>query len=235
MGIAAALMASLALAPLQGAGVLDVYLRGLAEAGNVQTEPIDRETSGLDADTRFDLTLDAQWNYELSAIRRGTALELQLRPEWTRLETNVKHRIRLPSKGPSSEQYRALLSHEYDHVAISTDERPALLLRKLVQGIGTLTKSWEGPVPPPEASMNALIAAEVEARKKAVVGLVEFAYGRLDRLTDHGRRPLANRTVFSGWLYSADHLAEAKFPYLKEATPILGSAEMRLARRWFRA
>lgn len=229
------LLAGVSAAPIQSGGALDAYLRQLDRVGQVQVETASPGEPGLDADTRFDLHLEARWNYDLTIVRRGAEHELRLTPEWTRIEASVRHRLRLPSKPDSSDRHRALVLHEYDHVAISADERAVLLLRKLVQGIATIHKPWTGSIPPEEDAMHALVAAEVEARNKAVVQLIEFAYAKLDRSTNHGRRPLANRAVFAGWLFSKEHLKEAKFAYLQEAAAVLGSAEWRLARPWFRA
>lgn len=228
----------LGLVPVLGMGqsgsALDAYMRELAIEGKVQVENGRVADPGLDANTRFDLNVQARWNYELSVVQRKGELELQVKPEFVQLDVGVRHRLRLPSENPDSPRFRTLLLHEYDHVAISVDPRPRILLRQLIRNIGTIRKAWTGPVPPPDANVHALISAEIESRKEAVVKLVEFAYRKLDRTSDHGRQAILNRGIFAGWLFGREHLGEAGFSFAKEAVPTLALAEYLTAKRWFR-
>jgi hypothetical protein len=234
MAIAWALLGVLT-TPMQGDAALDAYMRQLAIAGNVQTENGLVADSRLDAHTKFELNVQSRWEYSLSVVRRNGQLELVVLPTFTKLDTSVRHLLRLPTDDPNTDRFRTLLLHEYDHVAISADGRIGLILKRLILGIGTIQKPWKGPIPPPDVQVNALISAEVESRKNAVVKLVEFAYQKLDRQSDHGRRPLPNRSLFGGWLFTLEHMKEAEFTYVKEAGEAIASGEARLAKRWFRS
>jgi hypothetical protein len=213
----------------------DAYMRNLAIAGNVVAEFGRPAGPAFDAHAEFQYAVQVRWDYGVSISKRGAALELVLTPHFTRVEIGVSHRLRLPaSEELDGIRYRTLLHHEYDHVAISTDERPRILLRELIRSMGPIRKVWTGPVPPATAQTDAILSAEIEARKEAVVRLVAEAYERLDRLTDHGRRPVPVRAAFFPSLFGSEHLREAKFPYLSQAERIVGSAEYQTAKRYFR-
>ncbi len=234
MTLAGAAISLLAFASPQG-DALDAYMRQLAIAANVQVMNGVAVGPNLDANAQFDFNVQTRWDYSIAVIRRSGQLELVVEPKFTFLDVKLKHMLRLPQENPGTERYRTLLLHEYDHVAISTDERARLLLAKLIQSIGAIRKPWgSGAIPPPDSQVNTLISSEIESRKAAVVKLVLFAYERLDKLTDHGRKPFADRAQFAGWLYSPSHFKEAGFPFFKEADVSLSSAEGKAARRWFR-
>lgn len=226
---------ALAALPSFGQDSLDAYMRNLALAGNVQIENGQVFDPGLDANTRFELFVRSNWDYDLSVIKRNGTMELVVTPQFRRLDVSIKHRLRLPAEQDlNSARYRTLLLHEYDHVAISTDDRPRILLRELIRSIGTIRKTWNGPIPPPESEVNALIMQEMESRKTAVVSLIDFAYKKLDVTSDHGRRPIPNRSNLLFNLFGMDFLREAKFPFLGDAEKIAGSAEYLTARRYYR-
>jgi len=214
----------------------DAYMRNLALAGNVQTENGQVADPRLNANTRFDISLQTHWEYEVSVVKRSGVMELVVTPQFQRLEISVKHKLRLPEgENLDSARYRTLLLHEYDHVAISTDTRPRMLLRQLILSIGTIRKQWNGPVPPPEKDVNILIAQEVEARKVAVVSAVDLAYRRLDEISNHGRQHIADRNGFFYPLFGRDYLEKMKFPYFADAAKILETADYLTAKRYYRS
>lgn len=214
----------------------DAYMRALALAGNVQTENGAVADPRLNANTRFEFSVQTHWEYELSVIRRGAQMELVVNPKFQRLEIGVKHKLRLPEgEDVRSDRYRTLLLHEYDHVAISTDMRPRMLLRQLILSIGTIRKPWTGPIPPPEKDVNMLIANEVEERKGTVISTVDLAYRRLDEISDHGRRPIPDRNGFFYPLFNRDFLEKMKFRYFGDAAKIFNSVDYLTAKRYYRS
>lgn len=232
LGLAAV---SVSVAPLAGQDGLDGYMRHLAQQGNVQIVNGTVAAPGLHALTRFELSFRANWDYELTLEKSGSEFYLSVKPTMKTVDVSVRHTLKLPEgEEQKSARYRTLLLHEYDHVAISTDGRVKALLKGVISKVGTLRKRWTGVIPPPADQVNALIAAELELRKNAVVALVADAYQRLDRETDHGRRPLAHRANFFLPLFHEKHLEETKFPYMTEAKSALGSADFRTAPQYYR-
>jgi hypothetical protein len=213
----------------------DSYMRRLALEGNVTSLRQAVSMPGLDANTQFELTATVKWTYEIEILQRGGTSELRLTPHFTRNACAVRHVLRLPEgEDLDSRRYRVLLLHEYDHVAISTDERPRILMKKLVEGIGTMKMAWSGPIPPPEKDMNALIAAQIEARKSAIVQLIEDAYRRLDKASDHGRKAHFDRSVFFGSVYTPAHLKSVGFRFLGDALEIANSPEYLAGHKYYR-
>lgn len=228
--------ALLGVLPVFAQDTADAYMRALALAGNVQTENGAVADLRLKANTRFELSFQANWEYNLSVVKRNSAMELHVTPQFRRIEVGVKHKLRLPAgEDIRSERYRTLLLHEYDHVAISTDSRPRMLLRQLISSIGTIRKPWNGPIPPPDGDVNALIQHEIEMRKNAVVGAIDLAYRRLDEISDHGRRPIADRNGFFYPLFGRDYLEKMKFPYFGDAAKIFDTADYLAAKRYYRS
>lgn len=218
-----------------GQDAMDGYMRHLALEGSVQIVNGPVYTPGIHALTRFDLTYRAHWDYELTLEKSGSDFALAIKPSMKSVDVVVKHTLKLPEgEEQESDRYRVLLLHEYDHVAISTDGRAKAILKGLMNKLGTIRQRWDGPIPPPADAMNAAINQAAAARQKAVSDLIAHAYRRLDRESDHGRRPLSNRSSFFLDLFSERHLKEAKFPYLEEARKVMNTVEFKTAPRFYR-
>lgn len=214
---------------------LDAYMRHLAVEGNVQIVNETVTLPGLHALTRFEVHYRANWDYEVALEKRGEAFYLQIRPQITAAVVTVKHAMKLPEgEEQKSQRYRVLLLHEYDHVAISTDGRVKVLLQGLLREIEPIRVRWTGVIPPPKDAVNSIIIEEMESRKRAVVNLVDHAYKKLDRESDHGRHSLPNRSGLFLNLFTEKHLEEAKFPYAEQGRKILASVEAKTAPRYYR-
>jgi len=214
---------------------LDGYMRHLAVQGSVQIVNGTVATPGIHALTRFDISYRANWDYELTMEKSGAEFHLAIAPTLKAAEVAVKHTLKLPEgEEQKTDRYRVLLLHEYDHVAISTDGRARALLKGLLHQVGSIKQRWSGPIPPPADAMNALINQELSTRQKAVADLIAHAYRSLDRETDHGRRPLKNRSGFFLDLFTARHLKEANFPFMDAALKVTNTAEYKTAPRYYR-
>ncbi|HRK22637.1 MAG TPA: hypothetical protein PLX06_12550 [Fimbriimonadaceae bacterium] len=214
---------------------LDAYMRHLAQEGQVQIVNETVSIPGLHALTRFEIQYRANWDYEVALEKRGEEYYLQIRPQVTAAVVSVKHTMKLPEgEEQKSQRYRVLLLHEYDHVAISADGRVKVLLQGLLRNIAPMRVRWTGTIPPPKDAVNAFILEEMESRKRAVVSLVDHAYKKLDRESDHGRATLPNRAGLFLSLFTEKHLEESKFPYLEQGRKVLNSVEAKTATRLFR-
>jgi hypothetical protein len=213
----------------------DAYMTNLSITGNVIVENGRTNRQGLDAHTRFELGANVSWTFESGFVKKGNDFELVLTPSITKAEIAVRHYLLVPpGKEHDPTLYQTLMLHEYDHVAISCDGRARALLHGLLKGMGPIRQLWTGAIPAPNDALHALIRTEVDARKAAVIRLMQDAYERLDALTDHGRQPIRNRREFFGGLYTLEHMQAAKFPYLEEARRVLQTPAYTGAKRYYR-
>jgi hypothetical protein len=120
-----------------------------------------------------------------------------------------------------------LLRHEFDHVAVSTDPRAALLAEHLLRKIRKLTVAIDPRQPVDSQHVDQIVLEEIGRRREAVVDLIRANYLRLDEVTRHGARPLADRESFFKSLYTESELRKSGFRYLAEAANLLGSAAYR--------
>lgn len=152
----------------------------------------------------------------------GSRVRLRIIPAITAIRSSVRHHIRLPSGyALSTGWYRNLVQHEFDHVAISTDERPRLLLKHLLLGVSDFEREVPAETRITDKFVRAIIKEELDHRKDAVVELIRHGYEELDHTTHHGENPLPNRKEFFVALFTEEGLQRAHFKYLEEARALL--------------
>jgi hypothetical protein len=125
------------------------------------------------------------------------------------------------------------VDHEFDHVAISTDERPKLILRHLILSAATIERDLPPETPVTKELIASLVHEEAEAYKEAVRALIKQNYERLDEVSRHGTRDIPDRHRFFEELYSPQGLERQKFAHLDRIRDLLRSDEYRRARRYY--
>jgi hypothetical protein len=209
----------------------------LIDEGHVQFDFYDPsltryERPGL---TQFYAQYDWNFRFEIRTRRQRDALRVTVLPRLERIEMVLNHVIHLPKSYDNDALFgRALVVHEFDHVAISTDPRP----RRLMEHLTRTLKAVEHVVPLDEKIheelARSLVNDELMRRQSAVNQLIEFNNRRLDQLSNFGNRELENRRQFFITLFLPENLKEAEFPYLDEVAGLVRQpdyANVALARK----
>jgi hypothetical protein len=230
---ALALLGYLALiSPVRAQPSENQYYALAGQLGKVEYQYYDRgvhdpQFPGL---TSFVLSYNrVKWSYdyrfEERSGERWLVVNVTIKPEFN---VEVKHEMRLPR--PSSENDRGFNSvrrHEFDHVAISADERPRLLLRHLFEHIGKIEKQIDPSTKVTAQLIDTQIEEQLKVRHKAIVEVIKANYVLLDKASAHGTMPLPDRAAFFKALYEKKRLAELKFEYLDEVSDLLKSLKYR--------
>ena len=212
-------------------------VKTLERTGRVTYEYYDpaREFPERPGLTNFRFAIDRRYVYRSRIDRSGRRRQLVIDLSVTRLDITLTHVVRLPAERSVNEPIHAeLVLHEFDHVAISTDPRPRLLLEHLVRGPARVTLPLETDARAVGDRLDAGLQETLTRSTDAVVALVGFNYAELDRLTQHGTRPLPDRRAFFEGLFTPENLRAAGFPALEQVADLLDSAAYRDAARPYR-
>lgn len=216
-----------------GESELAAWAAQLVRAGTLKVEYYDpaRPPKALPGWTDFEFELRYQYEYTTSIrARKASPDSVTIVPQFRQVEVPIQHRILLPDplKGtPLSGS--SLGRHELDHVQIGQHPRIVLLGRELVVSLrrvvvahpaGDLTAAW----------IQKQIDDQIGARRDALEALVRTANQELDRRTEHGRDPLAERQEFFDGLFSKQQLHDQKFPFLTEVLAVVNSPAYQRAR-----
>lgn len=196
-------------------------LRGLMERGNVTIKFVPAADLPAEEWGRCEFTLSSHRNFEFDAKTKLKGGERIATVKVTSMkhEVRIVHEIRLREAfAPPRTWDSAVTWHEFDHVAIGCDPRPVLLLAYLVEHLPVI----ERPLIRRDEAMLPTLAAEwindeLAKREKAVTELIRQNNRLLDLTSRHGIDVIQDRRGFFAKLYSKEHLAEMKFPYLDEA------------------
>ena len=209
-------------------------LRRMIEDGDVTVEFTDDPELVLQdkGKTRWHFDVKRTYRYRHSTSTKDGAQTVRLTATEVNQEVRLWHRIRLPPKYYQNSPrvwYSRLMRHEFDHVAVSLDPRPKLLMQYLSQHV----PPFERTLPPGEQrspeTYKRFVGDELQKRFAAVLQLVERNQNWLDDISQHGKVPVPNRLSFFPYLYTRERLQEAQFPYLAEALPLLGTEEYQKA------
>lgn len=185
----------------------------------------------------FYLKLTQKYGYGFSKSKKNDVWQVKVTPKNVEPTVKLEHIIRLPVK------YRAdtiwsgrLLRHEFDHIAVSLDPRPVMLLEHLCRKLPPLEQTLAAGEEPSDALYKRIINEEIDRRRDAVNDLIQANYVLLDQVSKHGTIPISKRAEFFGKLYAKENLAEQKFPYVADVLELLDSptyqqAEMRFLPR----
>jgi len=212
------------------AGIAD-YLAEMDEVGKVeiQSDP----SVGRGGRVKFILTWHQAFTYRNSWERRGGVTIVRIHPR-IRLTTNLRHEIRMPTGRREEGWYARVLAHEYDHVAVSLDERPRLVFEHLVESLDALTAEVPGAPAVDSALVGRLINERVNEIGRAITRLIQQHYALLDTVTKNSMRDMPDRERFFRGLYTHERLLEFDFPFVDEVRGMLGSPENESAKLWYR-
>ena len=214
------------------AGDPPAEVRPRLAAGNVAFEFYDpnavrRNWPGM---TLFVVEARRRFTYRYRTDQRGETQMVSIDVTHTENTFQIRHRIQLPERYDRDDKWRQpLVLHELDHVAISTHPRLALLADSLTRSVRVVKKSLPVGEELNDERIGELINEAINAKTGDLDDLVQFNYDLLDRLTDHGEKPLPDRDEFLRMLYDKPNLDAAKFPHTGEVLPLLEDEKYRRA------
>jgi hypothetical protein len=196
-------------------------LSRLVDAGNVEMiedQPA-VQAAGRTALTVFSFSFAYHMRYRMHELEKGKDGESQVRimVSFFDVEVSPSHRILLSTDfRPTRPWDSALLRHEFDHVAISSDPRLLSILHSLDGRRSTLLVSAPKIGRPNDAWAKTQIEESSKTFQHAVENLVNTYYVRLDDISAHGIRAIDDRKKFFMQIYSIDDLESLDFEYLED-------------------
>ncbi len=152
------------------------------------------------AETKFEL----DYNYRSRSswrIREGQKRELRVSVRYTEANLKYEHKIWFRHR-PRTDGFwdDSLVLHEFDHVKISTK---TILGEKFVQKLRA-SPVFTVTIGDDDRVDNAFVRKLIDKRVKDVfdemVDLISIRYKELDRITDHGQRPIPAESKIESWL-----------------------------------
>ncbi len=178
----------------------------------------------------FHLIFKQTFQYKFTKSKRNGRWHVKLTATQVKPAVRLEHTIRLPVQYKSDHVWTdRLLRHEFDHVAVSLDPRPALLIEHLFQHLPPIERTLDPGQQPSDELHKILFNEEFEKRGQAVIELVKQNNVLVDKVGKHGTVPVPRRAEFFGQLFLKENLAESKFPYLEEVLDLLETPEYRAA------
>lgn len=178
--------------------------------------------------THFFMNVDWKFDYKYRTRTQANSVEVTLEASNIRVECKTRHIVRMPLAYHRVDVWQTqLLLHELDHVAVSGDDRVQMLLEALCSNLPPITTKLMSGTKPSDKFCVAAISQEINRRRNAVIELARANYVLLDKLTEHGQRPVPNRLRFFAGLYTERNLEQNRFPFAKEVATLLESEEYR--------
>lgn len=141
----------------------------------------------------YRFTSRARW------VLRGNRLAIRVKFGDVRLEsTHVIWFQNLPER--DSFWNVAVVRHEFDHVRISNDPRHEKMFRELLKEHSIITQTVESSQPISDASVDKIVETMVAEQFQKVSELIEIRYQELDRVTNHGLRPIPDDSPINDWI-----------------------------------
>ena len=177
-----------------------------------------------------DFQVDLRYSFKYNVMKSRKNGRTQVRIVLTKLEPKIEltHLIRLPAslKSPQVWQGR-ILWHEFDHVSVSLDPRAKMLLRHLLKRLRVIDRTLDEGEEPSDELLGKIVEDEITKRRQAVVDLMRQNNVLLDKVGGHGVQAVPDRSAFFTKLYTKEHLAEQKFPYVDQVLDLLERPEYR--------
>ncbi len=199
-----------------------VNLARLVDVGNVQIEVNEAAVRAANrtAITEFSFQFQYRMRYRPAfPVKPGNAnSSTHYRVRLHDIEWRFQHKISLSeSYRPSKPWVSALLLHEFDHVAVSTDPRLAAIVESL-ENSDIVVKVKEAS---DQRALRATIDQAVDEYTRnfrvAIEKLVNKCYVKLDGESQNGLKLIDARSEFFQSLYSVETLRREEFPYLDQA------------------
>ena len=130
----------------------------------------------------------------------------------------VEHKIVLPSSfQPPNPWKSSLLSHEFDHVAISTDPRLIKILQRIFSRKRILLEEWKQDEMPTRDQVLSRVSADADKDIRVCESMLQSQYDWLDLKSVSGVSPIESRYEFFQDLYSLSGLERCQFVHLDVA------------------
>lgn len=129
-----------------------------------------------------------RWRLDAS----GRNLRIAIR--YQSIKWHTTHRIWLQEL-PATDGFwsNKLLLHEFDHVTISSDPRLATAFKRRLNETSVLHRKVDTSQIVNRRYVDKLVKQHVEDVFQEISDLVQVRYKELDRITDHGQRPLPKK------------------------------------------
>lgn len=174
----------------------------------------------------FNVLLDHSYKYNQTKSKKNGRWQVKLVVHKFEPKIELTHLIRLPASFKSPEVWQSqILRHEFDHVAVSLDPRALLLLRYLLAHLPVIERTLEPDEEPSNERLSQFINEEIDHRRRAVIELMRQNNLLLDKVGNHGLQPVPDRAAFFAKLYTKEHLAEQKFPFVGQVLGLLSTAK----------
>lgn len=205
-------------------------LKPLIAAGKVKIV-YDSEFDFVKAERGWaDFQVDLRYSFKYNVMKSRKNGRTQVRIVITKLEPKIEltHLIRLPASFKSPQVWQGrILWHEFDHVAVSLDPRARLLLKHLLKRLRVIDRTLDEGEEPSDELLSKIVEDEITKRRQAVVELMRQNNVLLDKVGGHGVQAVPERSAFFTKLYTKEHLAEQKFPYVDQVLDLLERPEYR--------
>ena len=174
--------------------------------------------------TKFKYKWKSSFRYNYSSRTLDGKVLVTIRAK-AQVHPTISHRILMPSEGKGLPWHNRLLDHEYDHVAVSSDDRVVKLLKHLASNfvikdiqVGSRDKITK-------AFLRARINDQLGKYENAIEQSVRSNYKLLDKMSIHGKKAIPDRDLFFSQLYGPANLRRHKFPYLQRVRSLLDSKD----------
>ena len=139
----------------------------------------------------------------------------------------------MPNKEQNSVWWNRLLLHEYDHVAVSMDERPLKLVSFLTADFVIENISINSKADITDTFIDEEINKQINVYENMVEQLIKLNYELLDKKSEHGLKKIEDRQAFFDYLYSHEHLKKIPFKYFDTVSDYLNSEEYKLYESYY--
>jgi hypothetical protein len=190
----------------------------LIEKGNVRIEVDEAAVHAAKrtALTSFEFFLSYLMRYQHRTQPKNPdgSETVELAVRFTDFDWRIEHRIMLSENYlPAKPWESALLLHEFDHVAISTDPRLAAIFDSFQGSKALLKVELSAGESLSRARIDDEVSNYVARFRKSIEDLVGENYKRLDAESNDGLRSIGDRRKFFAELYSNDRLQGEKFEF----------------------
>ncbi len=199
------------------------HLLRLVDAGSVTFDFDDAKLSSLkkSAATEFVIDTSFRTRYQIKDSANGPVTTATVTVKYTNYKFQVTHKVTLPNEFDwQSKWYHVLLKHEFDHVAISSDPRIAILADKLFNQSDNFRINI-GNGQSTEEAIERMVQNKFEERKIRLQKWIQDLYDELDQVSNLGRDAIPDRMAFFRNLYSEERLRKAELEDFKRIQPIL--------------
>ncbi len=135
----------------------------------------------------YDYRARSRWRVVNAAGRRRVVITVR----YVSVVLNPSHLVWLRLRPSSSDFWQSrLMLHELDHVTISSDPRLAARFEKMLHDSKVIEQEIPAAVVVDASLVDRIVDEHVDEVFQRVSDMVDIRYTELDRVTQHGRKPL---------------------------------------------